>query len=149
MKNLKDMKVVELKGLCKENGLKVSGNKSELIERLQEILVEEVTEAVVVETVEKTNDLDISRLEKNTKLKINSTTANFVRTEGQMNAIRALIYNYKIKVSASNVTTRSKTSETISNLYNAIKSGKVQRRTNRYSNQKIELVDGYYTLVAK
>lgn len=62
--NYEDMTVAELKALLKEAGLKVSGKKSELIERLAEVqeapkeseVVEEATEEVSDEVVENTDD---------------------------------------------------------------------------------------------
>jgi large subunit ribosomal protein L32e len=62
--NYEDMTVAELKALLKEAGLKVSGKKSELIERLAEAqeaseeseVVEEATEEVSDEVVENTDD---------------------------------------------------------------------------------------------
>jgi large subunit ribosomal protein L32e len=58
--NYEDMTVAELKALLKEAGLKVSGKKSELIERLaesQDALEEsEVAEEAVEEVVENTHD---------------------------------------------------------------------------------------------
>lgn len=62
--NYEDMTVAELKALLKEAGLKVSGKKSELIERLVEAqeapeeseVVEEATEEVSDEVVENTDD---------------------------------------------------------------------------------------------
>jgi large subunit ribosomal protein L32e len=62
--NYEDMTVAELKALLKEAGLRVSGKKSELIERLAEAqeapeeseVVEEATEEVSDEVVENTDD---------------------------------------------------------------------------------------------
>ncbi|MDG1549265.1 MAG: 50S ribosomal protein L32e [Candidatus Poseidoniaceae archaeon] len=62
--NYEDMTVAELKALLKEAGLKVSGKKSELMERLAEVqdapkeseVVEEATEEVSDEAVENTDD---------------------------------------------------------------------------------------------
>ncbi|MBL6732685.1 MAG: 50S ribosomal protein L32e [Candidatus Poseidoniaceae archaeon] len=62
--NYEDMTVAEIKALLKEAGLKVSGKKSELIERLVEAqdvpeeseVVEETTEEVSDEVVENTDD---------------------------------------------------------------------------------------------
>ncbi len=62
--NYEDMTVAEIKALLKEAGLKISGKKSELIERLVEAqdvpeeseVVEETTEEVSDEVVENTDD---------------------------------------------------------------------------------------------
>ena len=62
--NYEDMTVAEIKALLKEAGLKVSGKKSELIERIVEAqdvpeeseVVEETTEEVSDEVVENTDD---------------------------------------------------------------------------------------------
>ena len=58
--NYEDMTVAELKALLKEAGLKVSGKKSELIERLVEAQdapeESEVVEEVADDVVENTDD---------------------------------------------------------------------------------------------
>lgn len=50
-KDIEKLKAVELRALCKELGLKVSGNKADLVLRVQEALVEESAGASVDEQV--------------------------------------------------------------------------------------------------
>lgn len=164
MKNLESLTVKELKGLCKEHNLVGYSKmrKAELVEILNQVDMEadttenaeiastevEATEnAEIVEVHQEVEDINIEELAQNKKLKIDALTGNFVSTKGQRNAIRFLIYNYKIKVDYKNIINRRECSELITKIYKEIKAGNIERRTVKYPNQQIKLVGDYYTLV--
>lgn len=151
MKNLEKLTVKELKSLCKEyNVIGYSKmHKAELVEILNQvdIKVDTIENAEIVNAHQEVEDINIEELAQNHKLKIDASTASLVSTKGQRNAIRFLIYNYKIKVNHKNIINRVDCSKLITKIYKEIKAGKIERRTAKLPNQQIKLVGDYYTLV--
>lgn len=151
MKNLENLTVKELKDLCKEYNVVGYSKmrKTELVEILNkvDVKVDTIENAEIVNVHQEVDDINIEELAQNKKLRIDALTGNFVSTKGQRNAIRFLIYNYKIKVDYKNIINRRECSELITKIYKEIKAGKIQRRTAKLTNQQIKLVGDYYTLV--
>lgn len=81
-------------------------------------------------------------------VKIQGARANLVPTSNQMKTIRLFVYNYKITIKDTReMRTRAGVSKKISEIYNAIKEGKIQERKSRPTNCKVKLIGDTWKLV--
>lgn len=81
-------------------------------------------------------------------VKIQGTRGNLVPTSNQMKTIRLFVYNYKITIKDTReMRTRAGVSKKISEIYNAIKEGKIQERKSRPTNCKVKLIGDTWKLV--